>query len=188
MKAITLWPEWAWAIANLDKRIENRIWSPPKGMIGQRIAIHAGANIGGATSRAGMVRGVEAMIDEAHCAGWSPVHIGGGFAVFEKGGKKTACSLDVIKTSAIVATATLAGCRKEHWSQGRRVNGDNSDGPRGYIKRNGGPFDLVLALGWQAEGQFHWLLEDVRVLDEPIPMKGKQKLWSLPAEIADVLR
>ena len=42
MKALTLTPEWAWAVTALDKRVENRTWRPPERMIGQRIAIHAG--------------------------------------------------------------------------------------------------------------------------------------------------
>jgi hypothetical protein len=46
MKALTLHACWAWAIAHAGKDIENRVWSPPKAMIGQRIAIHAGAKPG----------------------------------------------------------------------------------------------------------------------------------------------
>ena len=51
MKALTLHPEWARAIAHLRKRTENRTWRPPEAMIGQRIAIHAGASIGGGRGR-----------------------------------------------------------------------------------------------------------------------------------------
>ena len=42
MKAITLWRPWPWAIFFAGKDIENRTWEPPKGLIGQRLAIHAG--------------------------------------------------------------------------------------------------------------------------------------------------
>ena len=51
MKALTLHPEWAHAIAHLGKRTENRTWRPPEALIGQRIAIHAGASIGGGRGR-----------------------------------------------------------------------------------------------------------------------------------------
>lgn len=44
MKALTLWRPWAWAIFH-GKDVENRTWSPPASMIGQRIAIHAGKKI-----------------------------------------------------------------------------------------------------------------------------------------------
>ncbi len=43
MKALTLKHPWAFAIANLGKRIENRTWKPPASIVGQFIAIHGGA-------------------------------------------------------------------------------------------------------------------------------------------------
>lgn len=43
LKAITLKHPWAFAVARLDKRIENRTWKPPPSLIGRRIAIHGGA-------------------------------------------------------------------------------------------------------------------------------------------------
>ncbi len=43
MKAITIYPEWCLAIVELGKNIENRSWKPPMGLLGERIAIHAGA-------------------------------------------------------------------------------------------------------------------------------------------------
>ena len=51
MKALTLHAPWAWAIAHAGKRIENRSWRPPAWSIGQRIAIHAGRNLGDADSQ-----------------------------------------------------------------------------------------------------------------------------------------
>lgn len=49
--AITLWPEWAYAVAHLGKNIENRTWEPPDGLLGQMIAIHGGVSIGGRASK-----------------------------------------------------------------------------------------------------------------------------------------
>lgn len=43
MKAITLWPEWAWAIINLGKDVENRSWIIPPGLY----ALHAGMRFDG---------------------------------------------------------------------------------------------------------------------------------------------
>lgn len=43
MKALTLHAPWAWAVCFLAKDVENRTWKPPAGMVGQRIAIHAGS-------------------------------------------------------------------------------------------------------------------------------------------------
>lgn len=45
MKALTLYASWAHAIAHYSKRVENRTWHPPRSLIGQRFAIHAGAKL-----------------------------------------------------------------------------------------------------------------------------------------------
>ena len=42
MKALTLYQPWASLIAHGVKTIETRSWAPPRRLIGQRIAIHAG--------------------------------------------------------------------------------------------------------------------------------------------------
>lgn len=44
--AITLWPEFAWAVAYLGKDIENRGWAPQR-LIGEWLCIHGGKSIGG---------------------------------------------------------------------------------------------------------------------------------------------
>jgi hypothetical protein len=43
MKALTIWQPWASLIAIGAKPYEFRGWKPPRSIIGQRIAIHAGA-------------------------------------------------------------------------------------------------------------------------------------------------
>jgi hypothetical protein len=43
MKALTLWPEWAWAIVHLGKNVENRSWVIPPGLY----CLHAGMRFGG---------------------------------------------------------------------------------------------------------------------------------------------
>lgn len=42
MLALTICQPFAELIARGEKRVENRTWWPPRGMIGQRVAIHAG--------------------------------------------------------------------------------------------------------------------------------------------------
>lgn len=44
--AATLWPEWAWAVAHLNKNRENRMWWEER-LRGQWLCIHGGASIGG---------------------------------------------------------------------------------------------------------------------------------------------
>jgi hypothetical protein len=45
LKVLTLYRPWAWLVAAGHKAVENRRWGPPAAMVGQRIAIHAGATI-----------------------------------------------------------------------------------------------------------------------------------------------
>lgn len=45
MKALTLIQPWGGLIATGVKRVENRTWHPPNGIVGQRFAIHAGAKL-----------------------------------------------------------------------------------------------------------------------------------------------
>lgn len=42
MRALTVWQPWAHFLALGIKRVENREWAPPKDLMGQWIAIHAG--------------------------------------------------------------------------------------------------------------------------------------------------
>ena len=50
VKAITLHQPWASLVAKGAKTVETRSWQPPEGLIGQRIAIHAGKQQAGSTS------------------------------------------------------------------------------------------------------------------------------------------
>jgi hypothetical protein len=45
MRALTLRPHWAHAVAHMGKRIENRSRPIPKALVGCRVAIHAGATL-----------------------------------------------------------------------------------------------------------------------------------------------
>ena len=42
LRALTLWRPWTYAITHANKRIENRPWGPPRGIVGQYLALHAG--------------------------------------------------------------------------------------------------------------------------------------------------
>jgi hypothetical protein len=91
MRAITVWPEWAYAICYLGKRIENRSWAPPPSVIGKHIAIHAGKNIGGKPGQAASLDGTRRMLEMA------------GYAhQFNEP--------DFIPCGAIVAAARIDGC------------------------------------------------------------------------------
>jgi hypothetical protein len=157
MKALTVWPEWLWAMRYLDKGIENRMWRPPKDLIGKRIALHAGKYFGGADCRD--VR--EAMLDVmpmAVRAGWTVQRPGGQYHFskeFEESGlrnvKTTAEQISKnIIPGAIVGTANLIDDRFVRWSSNQ----------------------------WGTFERYHWHLANFRWLKSPIPARGMPGLWN----------
>lgn len=36
---------------------------------------------------------------------------------------------------------------------------------------------------WSAEGQWHWVLDDVQPLPVPVPCRGALSLWTVPADV-----
>lgn len=69
-------------------------------------------------------------------------------------------ALDDLPFGAIVAVCTLVDCK-----------------PTALL------FDLVgepeYSFGDYSIGRYGWMLEDIRVLDEPIPMRGQQGMWEV---------
>lgn len=101
MLALTLWPEWAWAICHAGKRVENRTWHPGKRLpVGSQLAIHAGKHIGGRP-------GVEVALDAVDIV----------LAMWETDGPIRTMDeerrLSTCPRSAIVAVATIAGFDQE---------------------------------------------------------------------------
>jgi hypothetical protein len=136
MYALTLHQPWAWAIAHGGKRIENRTWTPPKWIIGQRIAIHAGKTLD-----------KEAAEDLLYWRGGGTCFGRHGPAVLEDPpGQYT--------LGAFVAVATV----------------------KGYVTTIGEQHPQA---GWFC-GPRGWVLDDVVALGEPVPCRGRQKLWVVP--------
>jgi hypothetical protein len=102
MKALTLYPEWAWAITHLDKRVENRSWMAPSWLEGERFAIHAGASTR-AYDKAGWLFDLR---EAAEDAGWSS-HFVDGETEFNKGAAYAKLNL---AHSAIVAVVRVRKC------------------------------------------------------------------------------
>ena len=155
-RAITLWPEWAFAITHLSKRVENRTWDPPAGVVGTRIAIHAGAHVGGRKATRATIEGGEAMQETAEAAGWE---IGWGTqdslcVDFRRQGTKGQRT-QKLTTGAVVATAIVHSVRDADTSVLAGAEHDWDVGPR------------------------CWVLRRVRWLIYPVPMKGAQGLWHL---------
>jgi hypothetical protein len=151
--ALTLWPEWNWAIDNLDKLVENRGWPLPPAMQGKRIAIHAGAYIGGRKGAPATREGIEAVAEMATSAGWTVTADGLHALLFTKGEIVRRLTAESIVRSAITCTVVLASCT-----------------PPGPVL----PDD-----GWYA-GDYGFRLADKQTLPEPIHCSGAQGFWTLP--------
>ena len=103
MRALTLKPHWAHSVAFLGKRIENRAKPIPPALLGERIAIHAGASL--PTGWANQLR-------EACPTGPNrlPLIVGGVSQTAQFEGEPDRC----IHMRGIVATAVLARCIDAH--------------------------------------------------------------------------
>ena len=161
--ALTLWPEWAWAIHNLDKRVENRGWKIP---LGRWFALHAGKHIGGRPGGAAEEAGMFDLIHMAARAGWYSDLFGvtagswsiqfrrqGGVGTTAHDPRCKMASANTVRTSAILGVFRVT----EH----QPVDGR-------------GP--------WKARGQIGNVFEYVP-LASPIACKGAQGLWTLPPDV-----
>lgn len=156
--ALTLWPEWAWAITTLDKRIENRTWTPRAGQLrpGEWFAIHAGAHVGGRPGRPADKEGLFAVANMAERARWHvKVGVGAlkgpGISVHRQSdGDSHLIAASQIPTSRVVALARYGGVRPS-------------------------------SSGWAVPGARHWHLDEVIPLADTPRMGGVQGLWPLPA-------
>ncbi|MCK5652606.1 MAG: hypothetical protein KAJ42_14555 [Gemmatimonadetes bacterium] len=128
--AITLYPEWAFAIAWLGKDIENRPWQPSIRHVGTPIAIHAGA-----TRRPTQM---EAALSIAHEAGVKATFSAPDSVLFPEGDSTRNRH---IMTRGIVAVATLARVVDNHESPWffRPVPGDRPN--FGWVLKNVVSFD-----------------------------------------------
>ncbi len=122
MLALTLWPEWAWCIRPEDgwKHVENRTWAPWKILPGgSRLAIHAGARVGGQRTNLWEQEFVleellEAFEDFGLLVNARAVRVEGDWHIV------TPSRTERIATRSIVAVATL-----EDWDTKRRSRWDD---------------------------------------------------------------
>lgn len=152
-RALTLWPEWAWAICELDKRVENRGWALP---IGEWIGLHAGKCIGG--KPAGGYAGMGSLIEMARRAGWEFIDVGARDterAIVRPHHRQVDVWANHVPTSALVGAFRVLA----------------ADPP--------GVGDLG---GWRVPEAYGNRFE-FRRLGRPIPVKGAQGLWTIPLDV-----
>lgn len=152
-RALSLWPEWPYAIIHLDKDLECRGADIPRTIRGRRFALHAGAHIGGRPGANARLDGLSALIGTAaESARWR-ITPGVGYVELAKADKviKLDPHKDIV-TSAIVATVVVRETIR----------------PLDKPKRP-----------WHVRGQWGWVLEELQVLETPIPCSGMQGFWPL---------
>ena len=155
--AITLRPEWAYAICNLGKNIENRTWTPMRSLSGKRkIAIHAGRLIGGRESYKAFLEGIYEVANTAEKAGftfhtWREKHKEKDVMCEIYNSQESFCLCrDNIPVSSIVALAQVSEVRKY-------------------------PLDTP----WYIPGSWGWKLEEIITLIEPVPARGERGMWQI---------
>jgi len=152
-RALTLWPEWAWAIESLDKRVENRTWPIPPAMIGATVYLHAGSEAPASVHR----QRREQVQQMAARAGWFPPP----WDLFSSGPR-----VGTMKhNDGRVALGAIC--------QGMRVGG--IIGKMRFLACDPpGQGDLT---GWRAPEQFGWRFE-YEGLPFPVPHKGALGFWT----------
>lgn len=149
MKAITIYQPWASLIAILAKPYEFRGWPVPRNLIGQRIAVHAGARPVKRDEIADLImrlRGAEpwttALIPEIALPWLEWAH----------------ANPQLLPRSVIVATAEIGLCKPAYEIIGEFGATPGDSDRREHMNRA-------------------WPLADVQALMPPIPARGAQGFW-----------
>lgn len=171
LRAVSLWPEWVYAILHLNKRVENRSWPAPPKFIGQRIALHAGKGFGG-TCKDPFRKYFEPVVELGIKSGYtfrdiytsSESQTWCGFKVYDSTGEEC-CPLDIrlIPRGAIVATALLKSSSFLYAGKSEYEDGSSKT-------------------VWSFEGNYGWQLEDIQVFETPVFMRGNQGIWRVKTE------
>ena len=159
MKAITLWQPWATLWVMQIKKFETRSW---KTDYRGPIAIHAAAK--------SIYREVFPCSDYEYHPSYK--------AKKQFCDAIKACELDedAFPKGCVIATAELINCHKIVLHGGR---GMASTDP-GWLETENGiycPDETELLFGNWSKGRYAWEVANVRVLAEPVPAKGSQRLW-----------
>jgi hypothetical protein len=177
MKAISLWQPWASLIACGAKPYETRSWAPPRGLIGQTIAIHAAKKIDkdAAKMATDLMYGPYDLAERLE-ASW-----GGDCVPDELMGKfgHTLMPVGCIVCTARLDAAFKLGDRAEDAEVPAARIVRHIVGPQAGREHCVVPYD---GLGDYAAGRWAWLLRDVRPLIPPAPAKGAQGFFELPQE------
>lgn len=166
MKALTIWQPWASLIAIGAKPYEFRGWKPPRAIIGQRIAIHAGARPVRASEVRALIRGLK-----GHAGSANPCLVReAALPVLERVLKSFEKSPDTLFGTEEAATLPLSHviCTV--------VVGEPKRGDLCAVE-----FGENAVNDSDREGTFNWgwPMLDVQLVMPPLPARGAQGLWDI---------
>lgn len=171
--ALTLWPEWAWAIDlphPLAKRVENRSYALP---VGVWIYLHAGKHIGGRPGKPAVEEGLWAVERMARDAGLKAAtfldYSDGGAIVVDRCAHTFGAADRNPLTPGTVRRPIVTGAILGRFRVLRVL-------PPGVVEDTDG------VRGWKVPDSYGNVFEYQR-LNQPIPCKGAQGLWRLPVEV-----
>ncbi len=157
MKALTLWQPWASLVALGEKKIETRSWSTTyRGVL----AIHAAKAFTGEHMELCSKQPFLTALKPALAQYRIPFH-------FPRG--------------SIVAVCELSDCLAILSEERYLVPPEYTDHRHRVLLP---PHDPEFSFGDYTPGRFAWILSNIRALERPIPCRGYQQLWSVPAHIA----
>lgn len=157
LRALTLWPEWAFAVDKLSKRVENRTWRIPTG---EWFAMHAGKHPGGCPGFEAAYDADVAVRFMARDAGWRVSVTSGTLrtsrVTFSRPGRLVEWNVYDSPTSAILGLFRVT----RHDQPGRGDLG-----------------------GWRVPDSVGNVF-DYRPLPTPVSCKGARGLWTVPEDVA----
>ena len=151
MDAVSLWQPHASLVAAGDKTSETRTWAAPRRLWGQPLAVQAAHRAMTSDYVKSWPAGLRGACEQAFGAGW----------------------LERLPLGEVVAIATLLDCGEVLYVDERH------DGSLAAVCDNGaGGFSVdVDHLGDYSVGRWVWRLADIVALSEPIPARGRQRIW-----------
>jgi hypothetical protein len=149
MKALTIWQPWATLIAIGAKPYEFRGWFPPRSLIGQRIAIHAGARPVKKAEVADLI--LRARSDEAWTTCLRPEIA---LPLLDR----AHAAPGILPLSTVLCTAIL-GKPVQSWEIVGEFGGVINDS------------DRAQHCNWA------WPLTDIEAVMPPVPARGAQGFW-----------
>lgn len=161
MKALSLWQPWATLVALGEKKIETRAWSTTyRGPL----AIHAAKNFPSDARRlCGLEEPFKSTLLKARFNVTGPL------------------KADFMPLGVIVAVCELVA-----------IDSTNNILPQLRAWKKGRDYwDLTSqerAFGDYSADRFAWFLKDIRPLKTPVPCKGMQGLWAVPAHIVQQIK